>query len=164
MSKLMYCEKCGNLFYSLLSKKCNHCKNKMKILPEKFKYKYHIFVEDWSQISYEERLQRKDEFVMEELADNPLFSIDEYKKQVQKHIESIERIKEYDKQQILKRQAKNLERMQKENISISCPYCKSTNTSKITVASKALHTAAFGVYSMSRNSKEWHCNNCKSDF
>ncbi len=47
---------------------------------------------------------------------------------------------------------------------IECPYCHSTNTKKISTASKAGHFALFGVFSLSRNSKQWHCNNCKSDF
>lgn len=45
-----------------------------------------------------------------------------------------------------------------------CPYCNSTNIKKITTGSKVAHTALFGIFSMSRNSKQWHCNNCKSDF
>ena len=48
--------------------------------------------------------------------------------------------------------------------SVTCPYCHSTDVKKITVGSKALHTAVFGLLSMGRNSKQWHCNNCKSDF
>lgn len=47
---------------------------------------------------------------------------------------------------------------------IECPYCHSTNTKKITNLSKAAHTAVFGIWSMGRNSKEWHCNHCNSDF
>ena len=47
---------------------------------------------------------------------------------------------------------------------VRCPYCKSKNTKKISNTSKALHTALFGVFSVSRNSKEFHCNNCNSDF
>ena len=47
---------------------------------------------------------------------------------------------------------------------IECPYCHSTDTTKITTASKAVHTAFFGIFSMSRNSKQWHCNDCGSDF
>lgn len=45
-----------------------------------------------------------------------------------------------------------------------CPYCHSTNVKKITNTSKVVHTAIFGIFSMGRNSKQWHCNNCKSDF
>lgn len=48
--------------------------------------------------------------------------------------------------------------------SVTCPYCKSTNTKKITNTSKAVHTAIFGIFSISRNSKQWHCNSCGSDF
>lgn len=47
---------------------------------------------------------------------------------------------------------------------VECPYCHSTNTEKITNTSKALHTAMFGIFSISRNAKQWHCNDCKSDF
>ena len=47
---------------------------------------------------------------------------------------------------------------------IKCTYCGSPNTKKITVGSKAVHTALFGIFSIGRNSKEWHCNNCNSDF
>lgn len=47
---------------------------------------------------------------------------------------------------------------------VECPYCHSTNTKKITNISKAVHTALFGVFSVSRNSKQWHCNKCGSDF
>lgn len=47
---------------------------------------------------------------------------------------------------------------------VECPYCHSTNTKKITNTSKAVHTAMFGIFSMGRNSKQWHCNKCNSDF
>lgn len=47
---------------------------------------------------------------------------------------------------------------------VECLYCHSTNTKKISVTSKAVHTAIFGIFSVSRNSKQWHCNSCNSDF
>lgn len=47
---------------------------------------------------------------------------------------------------------------------VECPYCNSTNTKKITTTSKAVHTAFFGIFSMGRNAKQWHCNQCGSDF
>lgn len=47
---------------------------------------------------------------------------------------------------------------------VEFPYCHSTNTKKITNTSKAVHTAVFGIFSLSRNSKNYHCNNCNSDF
>lgn len=47
---------------------------------------------------------------------------------------------------------------------VECPYCHSTNTKKISNTSKAVHTVIFGIFSMGRNSKQWHCNKCGSDF
>lgn len=47
---------------------------------------------------------------------------------------------------------------------VCCPYCGSVNTKKITSGSKIVHTVMFGIFSLGRNSKQWHCNNCKSDF
>lgn len=47
---------------------------------------------------------------------------------------------------------------------ITCPYCQSTNTSKISNMSKAGSVALFGVFAMGKVSKQWKCNNCKSEF
>lgn len=47
---------------------------------------------------------------------------------------------------------------------VECPYCHATNVKKITNTSKALHTAVFGIFSMGRNAKNFHCNHCNSDF
>ena len=47
---------------------------------------------------------------------------------------------------------------------IECPYCHATNVKKISVTSKVAHTALFGIFSMNRNGKRWHCNKCNSDF
>lgn len=47
---------------------------------------------------------------------------------------------------------------------VECPYCNSTDTKKITTTSKVVNTALFGIFSISRNSKNYHCNKCGSDF
>lgn len=64
----------------------------------------------------------------------------------------------------LKQQEQAQESKREEENTIHCPYCNSTNVKKITTTSKAVHTAIFGIFSMGRNSKQWHCNDCKSDF
>jgi len=46
---------------------------------------------------------------------------------------------------------------------VQCPYCHSANTTKITATSKAVNTALFGFLGTKRH-KQWHCNQCKSDF
>ena len=47
---------------------------------------------------------------------------------------------------------------------IECPYCHSTDTKKISGISKAGSVALFGVFAAGKVSKQWHCNNCSSDF
>lgn len=64
----------------------------------------------------------------------------------------------------VKQQEQAQESKREEENTIHCPYCNSTNVKKITTTSKAVHTAIFGIFSMGRNSKQWHCNKCKSDF
>lgn len=46
---------------------------------------------------------------------------------------------------------------------IACPYCHSTNTTKISAASKAGSVFLFGIFSQ-KVRHQWHCNECKSDF
>lgn len=48
--------------------------------------------------------------------------------------------------------------------SVSCPYCNSTNTQKISTANKVGSALVFGIFSLGKVTKQWHCNNCKSDF
>lgn len=163
MGKVMYCERCGQVYHIAFSKKCDFCKTKMKLLPEDLKYKYHIFVEDWAQTSDEEELLRKEDFVMNELANNPLFSLEDYKKQVQKKIQLNQKINELEEKKALERMHKNIRRMQKEkdkqNCIPKCPTCGSTNVVKISLAQKAVGGAMVGLYSSDiRNTM--HCKNC----
>ena len=152
MSKIMYCEKCGNVYKVLLNKKCNFCKTEMKMLPEDIKNKYHLFSNDWSELSDREINKRKENFVNGELKTNPSFSWACYIRLVRTQNGLDPNFTEWKKEEKL------------QSIKVTCPYCKSTNTSKITIANKAAHTAIFGVWSIARNTKEWHCNNCRSDF
>lgn len=46
---------------------------------------------------------------------------------------------------------------------VTCPYCKSTNVTKISGLSKAGSVALFGIFSQ-KVRHQWHCNSCKSDF
>lgn len=44
-----------------------------------------------------------------------------------------------------------------------CPICQSTNIQKISGLSKEGSVAIWGIFSRKVH-KQWHCNNCKSDF
>lgn len=46
---------------------------------------------------------------------------------------------------------------------VPCPYCHSTNTEKISTLNRAVSISIVGAAS-SKLGKQWHCNNCKSDF
>ena len=52
---------------------------------------------------------------------------------------------------------------QQTNPIVTCPYCSSTNTKKISGISKAGSVAMFGIFSQ-KVKKQWHCNRCGSDF
>ncbi len=46
---------------------------------------------------------------------------------------------------------------------VTCPYCNSTNTKKISLTAKAVNTALFGILGTKRH-KQWHCNKCGSEW
>ena len=46
---------------------------------------------------------------------------------------------------------------------IECPYCHSTNVSKISTLGRAASVGIFGLASK-KIGKQWHCNHCKSNF
>lgn len=47
---------------------------------------------------------------------------------------------------------------------VTCPYCQSTNAKKISGLSKAVNVGLFGIFALGKTTKQWHCNNCNSDF
>lgn len=61
------------------------------------------------------------------------------------------------------KQKKTLQDFQYRN-NAECPYCHSKNTKKISGLSKAGSVAIFGVFAVGKVSKQWHCNNCKSEW
>lgn len=46
---------------------------------------------------------------------------------------------------------------------VECPYCKSKHTKKISTTSRMISTSLFGLGSK-KIGKQWHCNECGSDF
>lgn len=46
---------------------------------------------------------------------------------------------------------------------VECPYCKSTNTEKISGVSRGVSIYALGIASP-KLGKQWHCKNCNSNF
>lgn len=277
-----YCKKCGFIGGVVFNKKCKNCGTKLNSLSGEMKQKYRIFNDDWSALIFEirkletdeekskridELLSRKDNFIKNEVANNPLFSMEEYEIQIKKDRQNFCDVSQYQENKINEKQAINsthnfglhyckkcgrlinvmpyngvtrttcdyckseiypvpkeylhkdvdcffkdketeeyfvenfikaapefdeylfnhrdsdlqqrwakteaalehgkavLEGRDKGNkFGVECPYCHATNVKKITNTSKAVHTALFGIFSVSRNGKQFHCNNCNSDF
>lgn len=57
------------------------------------------------------------------------------------------------------REAKAAEAMRK----VTCPYCGSVNVKKVSTISRMASVSFFGL-GCKKVGKQWHCNNCKSDF
>lgn len=51
----------------------------------------------------------------------------------------------------------------KQPPTVTCPYCQSTDTKKISGTSRFMSTGIFGLASK-KIGKNYHCNKCKSDF
>lgn len=184
MGKVMFCKKCGWVGGVLFGKKCSFCGTKMETLSEDMKQKYNIFNENWSKLyselhmlntpdgakrRIEELLSRKNSFIMNEVSSNSLFSIEDYKRQVENNKQGYYETVEYHNKQIGEQQTKNLAQMQKEkdkqNCIPKCPICGSTNINKITVGGRVVKTAIFGVIgAVDDAGKTYKCDNCGSKF
>lgn len=184
MGKVMYCEKCGRVIRPIFGKKCNFCGTKMKVLPEEMKQKYNIFNSNWSNLyselsmldtvdganrRIEELLSRKSEFIMNEVANNPLFSVELYKKQIEENRQSYHETSDYNKKKIRECLNKNIAQIQKEqdrqNCIPTCPICGSSNIKKIAISTRAIKTAALGtIGAIDDAGKTWKCSNCGSKF
>ena len=76
---------------------------------------------------------------------------------------------DYDKYLEQKKEAQiqaelaSIEKHQKYLNNAQCPYCHSRNTKKISTASRATSVALVGIASK-KIGKQWHCNDCGSDF
>lgn len=55
------------------------------------------------------------------------------------------------------------DRDRKSENQVKCVYCNSTDVNKISTTSKVVNTALFGIFGTKRH-KQWHCNQCNSDF
>lgn len=73
-----------------------------------------------------------------------------------------EMVKQQDFEEMEIQLARNM-KTNKNSYGIKCPYCKSGNVKKISTTSRAISVSAIGAAS-GKIGKQWHCNNCKSDF
>ena len=151
---LCYCKKCGRVVQEVYGRDkqiCDYCNSILEYIPKQFLIgKRGVALNN----------DLKQQFIDEYIKSSPEF--DQY-------------LFDHRDEDLFKRRIENkaklehgkavLEGKDKGNqFGVECPFCHATNVKKITNTSKALHTALFGIFSMSRNSKQWHCNSCDSDF
>lgn len=150
-----FCKKCGNITHGnkFLEEKCWVCGNIKIPVPSKYIQENEILtdkeLEDRAIALREELVKTSSEF------DQYLFD----------HRDEISAKRSAEFNAKMEHGKAVLEGKDKGNkFGVECPYCHATNVKKITNTSKAVHTAIFGIFSMSRNSKQWHCDHCNSDF
>ena len=151
---LYYCKRCGRIVRIMnypVDNKCDYCNAVVYPVPEKYWYdgKDYLITKEQKSLLREELVKTSPEF------DSSLF---------EHRDEDLARSNAEWEAMYARTKAFQEGRDVGNPFGVECPYCHATNVKKITTVSKALHTALFGVFSVSRNSKEFHCNHCNSDF
>lgn len=151
---LCYCKKCGRIVQESRNETiqtCDYCRNKLEYVPNEYlggKSKGFI-IKDLKQQFINEYIKSSPEF------DQYLF---EHREEDMFNKRMSDRAKIEHGKAVLEGRDKG------NKFGVECPYCHATNVKKITNTSKAVHTAVFGIFSMGRNSKNYHCDRCGADF
>lgn len=180
MKKWCFCKQCGySCVVSWLTqitnrlvgkgspKICPNCNIKISELPIENIDKYNcfkglnIFSTDW--------IESRELFISEYVSQFPEFKTELYKKELNRLKKSAERYFQYEEEQKEKYMAKINKEEQKildnQNCIPKCPICGSANIKKITMSTRAVKTAVFGVVgAVDDAGKTYKCENCGSKF
>lgn len=146
--KFIVCWHCGWMPDGIYSghTPCNWCEQPYD------QYESNITCQDFMDMSLEERAMFKKGILENVIKKSPKFS--QYaleKRLVDQEV--------YNKKSIKQVRSGNYNSTPK----VSCPYCNSSNTSKISTGSRIASVGMLGLFSK-KLGKQWHCNNCNSDF
>ena len=160
-----FCKRCGRIIWELPSETkctCDICKSNMERIPEKYSKMFWDKDPNWEEELREECVKTSSEF------DPELF---ERRPAIQKHNNE-----EYERSQAIgraimagadpKQALKAGSHMQDPHGEIplhKCPYCGSLRVRKISTGRRLFSVGLFGLGS-SKIGKQWHCNECNSDF
>ena len=147
---LSYCKKCGRILYDIFELKttCDICESPAYEVPREYIDNFRWRDGDGKQALIEELVKTSPEF------NQYLFE----------HRDEILANQSANFDAKLEHGKAVLEGMDKGNqFGVECPYCHSINTSKISTTAKVVNTAIFGIFGTKRH-KQWHCNECNSDF
>lgn len=147
---LSYCKKCGRTLYSIfeLITICDVCGSQTYEVPRKYIDNFRWRDSDGKQALIEELVKTSPEF------DQYLFD----------HREEILAKRSAEFNAIMAHGKAVSEGRDKGNkYGVECPYCHATNVKKITITNRVVSTSIFG-FASKKIAKQWHCNNCGSDF
>lgn len=146
---LCYCKKCGRIVQESrneVAQICDYCSYTLEYVPEQFLIgKRGIAIND----------SLKEQFINEYIKSSPEF--DQY-------------LFEHRDQDMFNKRMSDQAKMahgktvlEEASRRVTCSYCGSTNVKKISFTSRTISTGLFGLGSK-KIGKQWHCNNCGSDF
>lgn len=170
MFKMMYCSKCGDICKGQEGYKCIICNHIMYEINSKWGINVETYDAIVNQIKYGEKTQeqcdKEEEAFLREFREEVVKKHPDYDPYLYEHRDEI--IKQ--KVEEANRRADELPQYMKDAIkdsinspTITCPYCKSTNTKKLSTWQRGLSFSFFG-FGSSKVGKQWHCNSCGSDF
>ena len=146
---LCYCKKCGRIVQESRNKTiqtCDYCRNKLEYIPDEFLGgKSKLFIKD----------ELKQQFIDEYIKASPEFDpyLFEHRDQDMFNKRMSDSAKMAHGKAILEEQSRR----------VTCSYCGSSNVKKIGLLNRAVSTELWGLGSK-KIGKQWHCNNCNSDF
>ncbi len=144
-----YCPRCGDLHFLTdeTNKKCSVCGHEMLETPHEYNLSQ-TFSDELLELGWRENghlFDEKEQRLFDEIiSKSPEFDIDLYNNK-----DSIKEQKYQEFKQLLESPIGK----------VKCPYCHSTNTTKISIGDRYIGTVNFAAFG-----KQWHCNSCGSDF
>lgn len=147
---LDYCDKCGWIWQNSHNQKdtfCEICNNKLKPVPNEY------FEDPNFKILLSKKMKQK---LLEELVfTSPNF--DQY------YFDNAINIKGLRDAEFDAKMAHGKAILEEQSKRVTCSYCGSSNVKKIGLLNRAVSTELWGLGSK-KIGKQWHCNNCGSDF
>ena len=145
---LCYCKKCGRIILFIIEDKleCDCCHSKAYPVPDEF-------LVGESKMVINKSL--KQQFINEYIKTSPEF--DQY---LFDHRDEIlaKQSAEFDA-----KMAHGKAILEEQGRRVTCSYCGSSNVKEIGLLNRSVSTELWGLGSK-KIGKQWHCNNCKSDF
>lgn len=165
---LFYCPKCGNITKGdMIQHKCFICDHIMFEINPKY-FTFNQYLDLWNQEKYGEKTHdqclAEQETILNNFREEVVKKHPDYDSYFFDHREEIRKQR---REELRKDLAKTTESQRnyvtKTHPTITCPYCKSTNTKKLSAVSRGLSFSIFG-FGSKKIGKQWHCNSCGSDF